>query len=56
VRLLTQLGNGVEFVVATRWPANSIDALVETVHGAGGAIGDHTLQHEVGYPHVHAAE
>lgn len=52
----TQLGNRVELVVASRRPADAVDALVEAVHRTGGAVGDHALEHEVGDLHVHAAE
>lgn len=47
-RLITELGNGVELVVAASRAADAIDALVKAVHGAGGAILDHFLQQKVG--------
>lgn len=36
--LLTQFGNRIEFVVTAGRPANAVDAFVECVKGAGGAI------------------
>lgn len=53
--LRTQLGYGVELVVAARGTADAVDAFVEAIDGAGGAVLDHLLKQEVGAVVLHTA-